>query len=90
MGIPVGSGRVSGNHQSGVNGVSQVDGGFRFCTCLCLQAGFGEGSTKEQWHVPAFPFRRASLTTAPTALSLKLDNSVSPLMFLLLFELPFL
>ena len=60
-------------------GVSQVNGGFIVGTHQCLHIGSSDGSTKEQWHLPTLPFRRAAQTSAPPALSLKLGNSVSPL-----------
>ena len=53
MGLQVGWGRVSENHQGRANGVSQVDGG-RYGTCLNVHAGWEEGSSKEQWLLPAF------------------------------------
>lgn len=45
--------RSAGNHQSGVNVISQVNGEHRFGIHLHLLAGWEKLSTKEQWMAPA-------------------------------------
>lgn len=52
-------GGVSGNHQDGSAGVCHVNGELRFGCCLRLLAGWGEGSTEEQWHLSAFLSRES-------------------------------
>lgn len=76
-------GGFSGNHQDGVNSISQVKGELRFGAHLCLLVGSGEGSANMQWYLLALLFKeRAALPPAPPVLSLKLINSVYPHMIL--------
>lgn len=65
------SGGVSGNYQGGAKSVSQVNVGLRYDACLL--ARLGEGSIKEQWHLPALQsLETAALTLAPPAFTKKL------------------
>lgn len=59
------------NHHGGVKRVSQINGELRFGACLLVE--WGEGSTEEQWYLPACQsLERTALTPAPLALTLKL------------------
>lgn len=71
--------RILGNHQGGVNGVTQGNGELRFAVHLHLQAEWKEGLTEEQWYLPVFPSpEKAAPTPAPPAFSLKRQFSSSP------------
>ena len=53
VGPKFGWGQVSGNHQSGLNSVSQVDVVSDMVpTCKFCESVGGEGSEKEQWPLP--------------------------------------
>ena len=61
VGLKVGCGGVSGNHQGGANRVSQVDG-------VSDMALLGEGSKKEQWPLRAlFCGRKLPPSSCPDA-----------------------
>ena len=53
VGLEVGWGRASGNHQGDANNVSQVDGVSDMAPACHLCGSVGEGSVKEQWPLPA-------------------------------------
>lgn len=68
--------------------INWVNGKLIFGTCLFLPARYEESSIKEQWHLPILLFpERAAQTPTLIAFALKPVNSVSPYMYLVLFEL---
>ena len=74
--LKFGWGRVLGNHQSSVNGVSHVDG-YSDMVVTCQLCGLvGAISGKEQCPLPA----------SPPALTLMPDNSALPFMSLVPFQ----
>lgn len=84
----VGWGWVSGNHQGGVNSVSQVNGELRFDICLREASWVVWGLNKGTMTMPALlSLERAVLTFAPSPLALNLVNLVHSHMSLVLFEL---
>lgn len=69
-------GKVSGSHKGGVNSVCQVKRDLILGTCLYLLAGWGKGSTEEQWLLPALPsLERAAMIPAPPALALSVPGT---------------
>ena len=85
VGPQIGWSRLSGNHQGGADSVSQADGDSDMVPacqfCVCFVRG---GLRKEQWPLPALLSERK---LPLQLLALIPDNSVSPCMSLVPFEL---
>ena len=74
MGLKVGWGRASGNHQGGANSKSLVDGVLDTMSACRLCGSLGEASEKEQWPLTTPVWEKAGLP-AP---ALVLHNSLLP------------
>lgn len=72
------------NHQGGASGVARLRERSGEVSFGAACSGWAEGSTKEEWHLPALPSPlRAGLSPDPPALTLKLSRSFLPLLGLL-------
>ena len=86
MGLKIGWGRASGNHQGGAHSMSQVDGVSDMVPTCWLCGSVGVVPEKEQWPLPHFCFFCLG-ESCPLTLTLIPDNSVHPYMSLIPFNL---